>query len=350
MKIIVNGRFLTQRVTGVQRFAREILQELDRLCEDLDIEIAVPRSAVELPNYVNIKVVTIGKRHGTIWEQTSLVNYARKQKGITLNLCNSAPLFGKKIVTIHDVKIKAHPEYFSKKFLVWYSILFRNITKKAQKIITVSEFSKKEIIKYYKVNPDKISVIYNGWQHFEKIGFDEGALEKYGLNKSEFYFSMSSIEPNKNIRWIVNTAQNNSNEIFAVAGGINKSVFVEKKISLPGNVKILGYITDEEAKTLMRDCKAFLFPSIYEGFGIPPLEALSAGTKSIIVSDTEVMHEIFGMSAIYINNSIYDLHLNDLIGQKSNIENLLSVYSWGRSGYLLYSVLSEVVGFDIKSH
>ena len=96
-------------------------------------------------------------------------------------------------------------------------------------------------------------------------------------------------------------------------------------------------VTDEEAKTLMRDCKAFLFPSIYEGFGIPPLEAVSAGTKKIVVSDIPVMHEIFEEDANYIdlNEDVKIEKLHKCSG------NVLKKYSWIESSEKLYQMITE---------
>ena len=105
-------------------------------------------------------------------------------------------------------------------------------------------------------------------------------------------------------------------------------------------MKLLGYVSDKEAKTLMRDCKAFLFPSIYEGFGIPPLEAMSAGCKRIIVSDTEVMHEIFGDSVEYIDIDPINSSLDP--GHISDVKKVLMQYSWESSAIKLQSVTKGI--------
>lgn len=188
MKIIVNGRFLLHKVTGVERYAREILAELDEIIESGKIEMAVPPEAERIPAYKNIKVVKVGKLQNRLWEHISFPWYVRKQKAVSLNLCNVAPLPSPGIVCIHDVKIKARPQDFSKKFLLWYKLLLLNACKRAKWIITVSEFSKREIFKYYGVDPERVVVIPNAWQHYEKIGFDEGALKKYGVEKDHYFF------------------------------------------------------------------------------------------------------------------------------------------------------------------
>ena len=254
MKVIVNGRFLLHKVTGVERYAREILAELDKIIEPGKIEMAVPPEAEGIPGYKNIKVVKVGKLHNRLWEHISFPWYIRKQKAVSLNLCNVAPLPSPGIVCIHDVKIKARPQDFSKKFLLWYNLLLSNACKRAKRIITVSEFSKREICKYYGLDPERIVVIPNAWQHYEKIGFDEGALKKYGVEKDHYFFSMCSLEPNKNFKWIAEVAKQHPEQTFAVSGSINDKVFADGLgFGCPSNMKLLGYVSDEEPKTLIRD-------------------------------------------------------------------------------------------------
>ena len=328
-RIIINGRFLIHRVTGVERYAREIVAELDKIVKPGEFIIAVPPEAENIPNYKNIRIEKIGKLKNRLWEHVSFPLYVVKNHAVSLNLCNAAPLLSPGIVCIHDVKVKATPQYFSKKFLAWYNLLFTNITKRAKKIITVSNFSKNEIIKYYNVESDRIMIIPNAWQHYERIGYDENSLNRYGLKKDEYYFSICSLEPNKNFKWIAEMAKRTPECIFAVAGSINDTVF-QKGLGFkcPINMKLLGYISDEEAKTLMRDCKAFLFPTFYEGFGIPPLEAISSGCKKIVVSDTEVMHEIYGDSVNYVDPNEY---CSDISNLKIVNTDILERYSWEKS-------------------
>lgn len=341
--VIVNGRFLLHRTTGVERYAREILQELDKIVAKGEIKLAVPPEVKEISDYKNIKVIKIGMLHNILWEHISFPLYVAKNKGISLNLCNVSPLISPGIVCIHDVKIKAKPEYFSKKFLLWYNLLFWNASKRAKKIITVSKFSKNEIMKYYHVPNDRITVIPNAWQHYQRIRYDENALIKYDLNKNDYYFSMCSLEPNKNFKWIAEVAKRNPEQVFAVAGSINEQVFAEGLgFECPNNMKLLGYVSDEEAKTMMRDCKAFLFPTFYEGFGIPPLEAISAGAKCVVVSNTEVMHEVVGDSVVYIEPNEYKLP--ELLGDCNKSIEILEKYSWSNSSELLKHLLEVEMG------
>ncbi len=342
--IIINGRFLLHRVTGVERYAREILSELDKLIEPDEIEIAIPPEVTDLPSYNNIRITRIGKLHNRLWEHISFPLYVKKKRSLSLNLCNVAPLLAPGIVCIHDVKIRACPQYFSRKFVLWYRLLFSNACKRANTIITVSQFSKKEIVKYFKIAPNQIDVIPNAWQHYERIDYNENTLTKYGLKRYQYFFSVCSLEPNKNIRWIAEAAKDNSDQVFVVAGAINKTIFADGLgFECPENMMLIGYVSDEEAKTLMRDSKAFLFPTFYEGFGIPPLEALSAGCKSIIVSDTEVMHEIFGDDVGYINPYKY-VHTDFREMKRTDSSRILDKYSWKKSARALHNIIKTVEG------
>ena len=134
--------------------------------------------------------------------------------------------------------------------------------------------------------------------------------------------------------------------MFVIAGIINEDVFsTGLGFECPSNMQLLGYISDAEAKTLMRDCKAFLFPTFYEGFGLPPMEAYSAGAKCAVVSNTEVMHEIYGDAVIYINPNNYSVDLSKVACiNHDKILDILGKYSWKKSASDLYEILRPYLG------
>lgn len=340
-KIIINGKFLSQRVTGVQRVAYEMLKKLDEDVKPGMVEIACPKSIEKIPEYQNIKVIKVGKFNGNLWEQISFPRYVKKEKGVALSLCNSAPLRNTGYITIHDAKVKRHPEYYSFKFRLWYNFMFKRTLKRSIHIFTNSEFSLNEISDSYKINKDKFTIGYLGWQHYASIPYDENTLSKYGLEKNKFFFAMGSMDPTKNFKWIAENAKNNPDYIFAIAGSINNSVFSDKMgFDCPSNVKLLGFVSDAEAKTLMRDSVAFLFPSHYEGFGIPPLEAMSAGAKRIITSDIPIMHELFEGYVTFIDPLKYDYTMNDLIqSEEKDFKEILDKFSWKKTEEAFYNVL-----------
>ena len=367
-RIIINGRFLLHRVTGVERYARELVQALDGIVPPGRIEMAVPPEAEEIPVYRNIEVHRIGRLPNRLWEHVSFPAYVKRRGGIALNLCNVAPLISPGIATVHDLKPIVHPEYYSQKFVAWYRLLFGNALRRSPALLTVSKFSAKEILRHYHIDPHRLHLIPDGWQHFERIAYDPYALERYGLQAGEYYFSMGSRDPGKNLDWVIESARRHPEMIYAVSGSINKEVFAASDRSrpndkgqdgtrkngtdlndtgrtgtgcadaMPENVRLLGYVTDEVAKTLMRDCKAFLFPSLYEGFGMPPLEALSAGCSCVVVSDIPVMHEIFEDEAVYVN----PLAVEDFVCREADAGKILAKYSWKKSAKKLLRILKQM--------
>ena len=162
MKISVNARFLTQPITGVQRFAIEISLRLKKELGE-KIMFVSPKEIIQNEIAKELQVNTIGYTTCHLWEQIELPLYLKKKGSpLLLNFCNTAPLLYKnKISTIHDIAFEVYPETYSKAFLYVYRFLIPKICKNSKKIITVSDFSKQEIIKYYKTKTDKIQVIYN---------------------------------------------------------------------------------------------------------------------------------------------------------------------------------------------
>lgn len=345
-KIVINGKFMAQSITGVQRYAREILLELDKLLtSEHDVEIFVPQGSKEIPQYKNIKVIFGGKfKASALWEQISLPMYIKKRNAICVNLCNSAPILTPHIVVVHDISFRVNPQFYSKKMRRWTSFVYFMIIKRIKKIITDSFFSKNEIIRAYNAEKDKISVIYCGWQHFNRITDDKKVCEKNNLKKGEYFFSMSSMTPNKNFKWIAENARMNPQITYVVSGGVNERVFGNAmNFEKPDNMKLLGYVSDEEAKGLMQNCKAFLFPTFYEGFGLPPLEALSTGAKAV-VSDASCMREIYGDSVYYIDPNNPNINLDELLkNEVTSSCKTLDRYSWRKSAEELLKIINQLI-------
>ena len=160
--LVVNSRFLTQDITGVQRFAIEISLRLKDLLKD-NVLFVAPSNIIQFDVAEQLNVQTIGKHTGHLWEQWDLPKWL-KQNGspLLLNLCNLAPLrYNNKISTIHDVSFVRYPQTFSKKFLIFYRLMIPRIISSSKKVFTVSEFSKQEIIDVYGTDENRIEVIYN---------------------------------------------------------------------------------------------------------------------------------------------------------------------------------------------
>ena len=343
-KYVIDGIFLTKPVTGIQRYAIEITRELDKIVRDKLLYLLVPKWYIGDEKYLNIKIVEYGKHKGRLWEQIDLPRYLKKYKAEGIFFENTIPLiYQKGIVTIHDISLAVNPKMFCHNLndiasVIWRRIIYRAAFGSKMKIITVSYFSKKEIIRYYKVSPKRIHVIYNAWQQMDKIDEDEAIIDASKLKRHEYYFSMGTLASNKNFKWIINAANNNPKEMFAVAGK-GKPDRILNGEKQPNNLLFLGYVTDEQAKALMHYCKAFVFPSFYEGFGIPPLEAVASGTQKLILSEIPVLREIYGKSANYIDPNNYNNKNIDSKNIKVDRTSLLSKYSWKISANKLYNIL-----------
>lgn len=349
-KIVINGDFLVNKVfAGVNRYAAEILYELDCLVKGDDVELLVPEYVCDVPEFSNIKIARYGKSSLMVWKNILLPKYAAKNNAILLDLSQAFPVWikGSMVTCVHD----CIPELVSTAYMGTVRRLMvkplkifqrKRALKKSERILTVSENSKKDIINVYGIKPEKIIVAGNAWQHINRVKYDDELNKKYNLLKNKYYFTLGSRVPHKNLKWIVEAAKQSNDEIFVVSGENTyyNNFEIEK---FPDNIIFTGYITDAQIKSLMKECKAFLFPSFYEGFGIPPMEALSQGAK-IIISDSSSLPEIYRNSAYYINPyDVSNIDLDEILkGEVDSPDDVLKRYSWKKTAEIVYETLKTV--------
>ncbi|MDD4849866.1 MAG: glycosyltransferase, partial [Gemmiger sp.] len=166
--------------------------------------------------------------------------------------------------------------------------------------------------------------------HIAQVAEDEGIFDKNPrLQKGEYFYALGSLAPHKNYKWIREVARRNPEKTFVVAGGKNLASFGEDKEAVDThNILYPGYVTDGENKALMRHCKAFLHPAVFEGFGIPPLEALALGAK-VLLSSASCLPELYGSCAAYFDPQDYTVDLDALLAQPvTPPDALLQKYSW----------------------
>lgn len=301
MKYYINGRFLTQRITGVQRYAREMTLALDQLLQEKtsdgnEYTILAPKNIIDTLPCKRIQFKVCGHLSGHLWEQIELPYYAKN--GYLLNFCNCAPLIKKnQAVTIHDAAIAAFPSAYSWKFRLWYRVMYTVLGKRLNTIFTVSNFSRNELNKYFGIPKEKIHVTYNGVEHLKDIQPDDRILAKI---PKDYVLAVSSQNPTKNFKLVLEAAEQLSDINFVIAGGSNAKVFNGKGEKTLVNVQYVGYVSDQELVSLYRHAKVFVYPSLYEGFGIPPLEAMYFGCP-VIVSNCASLPEACGDAAVYCN-------------------------------------------------
>jgi glycosyltransferase involved in cell wall biosynthesis len=346
--ILINGYFLCRRITGIERYAYEITSRLDKLCKPDEIAIIVPVDLVNIPKYENIRVIRYGKIiQNILWQMFTLQWFLITHKEYTvLEFGNTALPFAPGIVFLHDIYCEFFPEDFKgfrdKIARIYNRRQYRLIAKHSKHIVTVSEYSKNQIIKYCKAKPEKISVVFNGWNHFINIMPDYSVFNDFPALSKPFYFTLGSLSKRKNIKWIIEYALKNPDSFFAISG-VSLPVLKADELnnSTPQNIILLGYLDDSKVKALMTRCKAFILPSYFEGFGIPPLEALSCGAR-IIVARAASLPEIYGNTAHYIDPFNTDVDLDALL--KEPVEKpdaVLAKYSYDASAGLVYKLIKD---------
>ena len=347
MIVYINGRFLSQRLTGVQRFAREITKAIDEQWEQwrgIDFRLVVPDDYDKSFRLDHIKIDVLPGKGGYYWEQIRLPRFIKKAKAAYLvSLCNVAPLRLKRknIVCIHDLAVVYHPETYSKAFVLVYRFLYKRQTKKSALILTVTGFSKKQIEERYSVPAGKIQIVNNAVS--ESFGLDKTmdvSQEVSAILEKPFFFSVGSASPNKNMKYVYACAKANPDVLFAISGDKNKVFSQVEQVSPLPNVVYLGYVNDRELRLLYSHCQGFIFPSFYEGFGIPPIEAIACGCDTIIASDIPVLREVLGRFDInYIDPHDYE-HPIDLQRPLVKNANKSLGYRWRDQAAVLIDRIS----------
>lgn len=355
MTYLINPNFLCRSLTGIERFAFETCKRLDSLLTpNDDVRIIIPSNAKTIPEYKNIKIIKNDKALTSFprWDLFEFGRHCRRLKATGINFSNTAPL-GRRcgIAFIHDIYAKQFPQDFiskKEKLIRFYSCFnYHNIVRNAKLVLTVSDFSKKQIEKVYGLSERRIEVIANGWEHFNETGIEEPADNKDFLEPGSFYFTLGSLQKRKNLGWIAKYAAQHPEEKFAISGKVI-SGFASNELSALNqlsNVRLLGYVTDSQVKWLMKNCKAFVFPSYYEGFGIPPLEALSTGAK-IIIGNAASLPEIYKDSALYIDPFDTNCNLSQMLSNQKAACNqaaqaVLNEYTYDKAAKKLYTILVQ---------
>jgi glycosyltransferase involved in cell wall biosynthesis len=351
MSIYVNARFLTQSITGVQRYAIE----LSKIIKDKlpNIKFVAPKSIVqkELAEYLDVE--PIGRFTGHIWEQFELPLFLQKKnKPLLINFCNTAPLFyNKQIVTIHDLSFLISPEWFSKPFYRYYSFLIPRIANNSLMIVTPSKHSKNDLVQILNLKEDKIKVIHNSIpDNFKK--FDVGHLiNQYG----KYVLAVSSLDPRKNFTRLIEAfTRANLPDTKLVLVGTSNKIFADQKLQQAihnnSSVVFTGYVSDDELINLYKHANLFVYPSLYEGFGIPPLEAMACGCPTI-VSKTSSLPEVCGEASYYIDpynveeirQAILKLTLDVGLVNKLRLKGLERVkhFDWNKSADQLIKVIQQ---------
>jgi glycosyltransferase involved in cell wall biosynthesis len=349
---IINGDFLCRTLTGIERYSYEITTRLDAMPVAQHIALYVPDNAKIIPPYKTIQILQSGKALGSriIWEQFIFGPYVKKHHGTAVDFSNCSPVICPGVAFIHDIYNQLYPSHaksMKEVFTDWYSrFMYRYTARHAKQLVTVSFFSRSQIAKKFNIPENSIAVIYSGWENFRTVQEDASIFSLYpDLKKGQFFFTLGSLSSRKNLKWIAAYAEQHQKSIFVISGNIRKNELppsFEKLTSLP-NIHLAGYLPDGQIKALMSSCKAFIFPSYYEGFGTPPLEALSCGAQ-IIIGNAASLPEIYGSCAHYIDPFSINVDLDDLLKQQTDLpQHLLEKYTYQNAAVKMSRMLEELL-------
>lgn len=305
--VYLNGRFLEQRLTGVQRFAQEMTMAIVDLAvrgdfPDIKVLVPPPRSVSNRPSCYGLDVRSVGRMHGHLWEQIALPIAARD--GILLNLGNVGPLLAgaRQVVVIHDAGIFDVPESYGWRFRTWYRALQHGLVRAHARIVTVSQFSRERIAARLAIDPTEIAVTYEGAEHVLRAAPDPATLARHGLRLRRFVLAVGVGVGHKNLDSLDRLAVELGTRgmVLAVVGSGGHVAFAQGDGQSDPVGRILGRVTDAELRTLYDSAACLVFPSRYEGFGLPPIEAMACGCP-VIAAGGGAVEEVCGPAAIYFD-------------------------------------------------
>jgi glycosyltransferase involved in cell wall biosynthesis len=304
--IFINGRFLTQRVTGVQRFARETLRALDlllaagRASSPFEFVVLAPRGTTA-PVLRRIRFERVGPFSGHVWEQITLPQASRG--GLLLGFGPTGPLVKRRqIVTIHDASVHVVPHAFSRAFRIWYKLALPILAQRSACVMTVSNFSRSEVIRHFGARAQAVFVSGEGWEHVLRVVPNPAVLRAHGLRPQEYVLAVSSVAPHKNFDVVARSLRHltDCHLKVVVVGATSERVFGCRERSESTPLEFLGHVDDSSLRALYENAAAFIHPSFYEGFGIPPLEAMALGCP-VIASNAAAIPEVCGAGAWYFD-------------------------------------------------
>lgn len=333
----INASFASQRVTGQQRYAHEISEALRR---KFDYEEVRPGPRLESSALL-------------VWLWVLTVATLKPRRGLLLSLTARAPVWRRRhVVVVHDLFVLTNPEWFSRLYVAIHAPLLRAHIRYASALIAVSEPVARQVGRY---RNDIVEVAPNAPGRLFLAGpseVDHSEYEALGLPSGEYFLTVGSRDPRKNLSGLVQAygslgEEERRGHPLVVVGGGNSIFKIEDGVERVAGVRILGYVSDEVLRSLYSHARSVVFVSHAEGFGLPIVEAIAAGARSLILSDLEVFRWICGSEAIYVDPSSPTSIANGLrseieIRRSSEID--ISRFSWECSAKVIDDVCRKVQG------
>ncbi|MGY5266266.1 glycosyltransferase family 4 protein [Paraclostridium bifermentans] len=321
-KILINALQFSPDGAGISKYSYKLAEAI--MSNNSNVDVLCRKDMMDrFSNKDRLIPIDIKKSSDRIIkEQIQLLNIYKKYD-IVHFLDYATPVLykGKKIATIHDMAMYTMKDKYTKGQVLTKTTLLNNTIKHADKLICISEFTKKELVKYYpNIDENKIEVVYNGFEYKEIYLTQEdvdNTMKRYNITKDYLLF-VGTLSPHKNIERIVEAFAKVRKQgyeyqlvICGKKGWLYGDIFNKvKELNLEKEVVFTDYVTDKELEVLYKNTKLFIFPSLYEGFGFPPIEAM-ARKVPVLTSKEGAIPEIVGNAAIFCN--AYDVE--DIYGK-----------------------------------
>lgn len=372
MRIGINGRFLVAKQTGVQRASYNLVRSLVALDRENEYFLFTGKSQIGNLDwdYPNVHLVVSSIKGGENlrnhwWEQLKLPRLAKQYKiDILHSPANMAPLFYNKpsIVHIHDLCFVVNPQWYSYLFHSVYNFVIPRLARKATRVITNSNNSRNDLLQFCNIGAEKVSLIY--WAVDESFTPDPEQIssDEVDIPSEGYILYVGSLEPRKNISTLIEAfehlrAQYPDLKTKLILIGGESPLFADVRLKIKKyqkDVIFKGFVNDIALREYYRRATVVAYPSLYEGFGLPPLEAMASGT-AVVTSITSSIPEVVGDAALMV--SPYDSHqLSEALSRvilDSGLRDYLSkaglaqvkMFNWTRVARNVIAVYYEIGSF-----